>query len=71
MEGGIFIANHGSHDSGLMINFESSVIKGICGLLEVTKTRTTPHHPQSDGMVKRFNRTLLSIAVSENELIGM
>ena len=46
------------------------MIKGICELLEVSKTRTTPYHLQSDGMVERFNRALLnllSIAVSENE----
>ena len=51
-------------------NFESGVIKGICELLQVRKTRTTPYHPQSDGMVERFNRTLLnllSLSVSENE----
>ena len=45
-------------------------IKGICELLQVRKTRTTPYHPQSDGMVERFNRTLLnllSLSVSENE----
>ena len=27
-------------------NFESGVIKGICELLQVRKTRTTPYHPQ-------------------------
>eukprot|EP00731_Ephydatia_muelleri_P007367 Em0003g1615a len=51
-------------------NFESGVIKGICELLQVRKTRTTPYHPQSDGMVERYNRTLLnllSLSVSENE----
>ena len=39
-------------------NFESTVFSEMCGLLGITKTRTTPLHPQSDGMVERFNRTL-------------
>ena len=52
-------------------NFDSKLIKEVCQLLGVTKTRTTPYHPQSDGLVERFNRTLLnmlSIAVEEDEL---
>ena len=51
-------------------NFESAVVKGICNLLGIKKTRTTPYHPQSDGMIERFNRTLLSmlsIAVEHDE----
>jgi len=28
-------------------------------MLEITKTRTTPSSPKSDGMVERFNRTLI------------
>ena len=42
-------------------NFEAKVIREICHLLGVTKTRTTPYHPQSDGLVERFNRTLLEM----------
>ena len=38
-------------------NFESTVFSEMCRLLGVKKTRTTPLHPQSDGMVERFNRT--------------
>ena len=40
-------------------NFESDVIAEVCRLLGVVKTRTTPYHPQSDGLIERFNRTLL------------
>jgi hypothetical protein len=38
-------------------------------MLGTTKTRTTPYHPKSDGMVERFNQTLetmLSAYVSDN-----
>ena len=31
----------------------------MCKMLNVKKTRTTPYHPQSDGMVRRFNKTLV------------
>lgn len=41
--------------------FESELISNICKLLGIAKTRTTPYHPQSDGLVERFNRTLLSM----------
>ena len=43
-------------------NFESALFKEVCLLLGVHKTRTTPYyHPQSDGLVERFNRTLLDV----------
>ena len=51
-------------------NFESLLMKKTCQLLGVQKTRTSPYHPQSDGLIERFNRTLLnmlSIAAAENE----
>lgn len=41
--------------------FESDLIKHICDLLQIKKTRTTPYHPQCDGLVERFNRTLLDM----------
>ena len=38
--------------------FESQLMKEICDLLNIAKTRTTAYHPQCDGLVERFNRTL-------------
>ena len=38
-------------------NFESAVISEVCKLLGIAKSRTTPYHPQSDGLVERFNQT--------------
>ena len=49
--------------------YESQLMSEVCKLLQIQKTRTTPYHPQSDGMVERFNKTLatmLSAYVSEN-----
>ena len=42
-------------------NFESKVFAEVCRLLDIEKTRTTPLHPQSDGQVERFNRTLIEM----------
>jgi transposase InsO family protein len=51
-------------------NFESVVFQELCQLLGINKTRTTPLHPQSDGMVERFNRTFeeyLAKVVDKNQ----
>ena len=41
--------------------FESNLFAEMCKLLQIDKTRTTPYHPQSDGMVERFNKTLCAM----------
>ncbi|GFX27805.1 hypothetical protein TNCV_2614651 [Trichonephila clavipes] len=41
-------------------NFDSAVCKTLCEILAIDETRTTALHPQSDGMVERFNRTILT-----------
>ena len=42
-------------------NFESQVFSEVCNLLKINKTRTTPYNPKSDGLVERFNKTLMNI----------
>ena len=41
--------------------FESLLLKEVCNLLQIKKTHTTPYRPQGNGMVERFNRTLLDM----------
>ena len=41
--------------------FESEVFQKICLLFNIDKTRSTAYHPQSNGLVERFNRTLLNM----------
>jgi transposase InsO family protein/predicted aspartyl protease len=50
--------------------FESRLFQELCVWLKIDKTRTTAYHPQSDGLVERFNRTvedLLSKYVSPTQ----
>ncbi len=41
-------------------DFESRIIKELCGISSIQKIRTTPYHPRGDP-VERFNRTLLDM----------
>ena len=41
--------------------FESRLLSEVCKLLGIHKTVIMPYHPQCDGLMERFNRTLLNV----------
>lgn len=53
-------------------NFESQLFRDVLTAFEIQKSRTTAYHPQGDGMVERFNRSLLQLlcCYTETEDIG-
>ena len=42
-------------------NFEAAIMKDVCSILGIRKTRTTAFRPQLDGFVERFNKTLVNM----------
>ena len=47
-----------AHLSNQGTNLPSYLMLDVCKLLGIKKLNTTMYHPQCDGMVERFNRTL-------------
>ena len=51
-------------------NFLSKVVAEVCKIFQIQKVNTSSYHPQTDGLVERFNSTLcqsLSIYVSKKQ----
>ena len=42
-------------------NFESDLFREMCRILGIAKTRTTAYNPKSDGLIERFNKTLITM----------
>jgi hypothetical protein len=45
-------------------NFMSEFFKSVTEMFGITKLNTSPYHPQTDGLVERFNGTLLNMISS-------
>ena len=45
-------------------NFESAILKQTLDAFGIDKSCTTAYHPQGDGLVERFNRSLTLAVVA-------
>ena len=43
-------------------NFESAILKQSLDAFGISKSHTTAYHPEGDGMVERFNHSLLQLS---------
>lgn len=48
-------------------NFMSSLMLDVCNLLGVKKLNTSGYHPQTDGLVEKFNSTLINMILKSSE----
>ena len=48
-------------------NFTSQLLKEVYRMLKIEPIRTSPYHPQTDGLVENFNSTLKSMLRWEKE----
>ena len=51
-------------------NLLSHLMQDVCRLLGIQKLNTTAHHPECDGMVERFNRTLKTMLRKQAAKLG-
>ena len=52
-------------------NFLSDLILEICSILGVQKVNTSGYHPQTDGLVEKFNSTLINMISKSSDSGGM
>ena len=47
----VILSDNGSH-------FNNKLVEGLCKKFEIKHKKSAPYHPQTNGLVERFNRTL-------------